>query len=127
MSERPAILLVDHGSRRAEANAQLETIARRLREREPDRIVEIAHLEIAEPTIAQGIEACVRAGAKEIVVHPYMLSPGRHSREDIPAEAAEAARAHEGVAVRVTEPLGVHEKLLDVVLARVDETLRGPR
>lgn len=124
MSDGPAILLVDHGSRRADANAQLEALAERLRARQPGRIVRVAHLEIAEPTIAQGIAACVEAGARQIVVHPYMLSPGRHSREDIPAAAAAAAREHPGVDVRVSEPLGLHDKLLDVVLERVDESAR---
>ncbi len=120
MSSKPAILLVDHGSRRAEANEQLESIAQQLRDREPERIVRVAHMEIVSPTIAEGIAACVEAGAREIVVHPYLLAPGRHSREDIPALAAEAAADHPGVTVRVSEPLGVHEKLVDVVLERVN-------
>ena len=33
----------------------------------------------------------VAAGAREIVVHPDFLGPGRHSREDIPRMAMEAA------------------------------------
>jgi sirohydrochlorin ferrochelatase len=115
-----AILLVDHGSRRAEANAQLEQVAALLRARVPERIVEIAHLELAPPGIAQGIEACVAAGASEIAVHPFLLSPGRHSREDIPRQVEAAARQHPGIRLRVTPPLGVHEKLVDVILERVD-------
>ena len=120
MSSKPAILLVDHGSRRPEANEQLESIAQLLRDRDLERIVRVAHMEIASPTIAEGIAACVAAGAREIVVHPYLLAPGRHSREDIPALAAEAAADHPGVTVRVSEPLGVHEKLVDVVLERIN-------
>lgn len=115
----PAILLVDHGSRRAEANEQLEEVAARIRAREPDRIVRIAHMELAAPTIAEGIEACVASGAREIVVHPYLLAPGRHSQQDIPAQVVEAAGRHVGVTIRVSEPLGVHEKIVDVVLERV--------
>jgi sirohydrochlorin ferrochelatase len=122
VSGAPAILLVDHGSRREEANAQLEAIARRIRERDPERIVEVAHMEIAEPTIAQGVAACAAAGATEIIVHPYLLAPGRHSQEDVPTLAAEAAAAHPGVTVRVSEPLGVHDKIVDVVLQRVNES-----
>jgi sirohydrochlorin ferrochelatase len=124
MRSKPAILLVDHGSRRAEANQQLESIAQKLRDRDPQRIVQIAHLEIAKPTIAEGLAACVEAGASEVVVHPYLLAPGRHSREDIPAVSAQAAQAHPGVSVVVSEPLGVHEKLIDVVLERVDAAAR---
>jgi sirohydrochlorin ferrochelatase len=124
VSERPAILLVDHGSRRPEANDQLREVAARLRARDPDRVVRIAHLELAKPTIAEGIADCVAAGAREIVVHPYLLAPGRHSRDDIPAEAERAARQHPGVRVRVSAPLGLHEKLVDVVLERIEEAGR---
>lgn len=128
MSQNPAILLVDHGSRRDEANAQLDRVAGLLRDRCPDRIVEIAHLEIASPTIAEGIARCVDGGATEIIVHPYLLAPGRHSREDIPAQAKAATREHPGIRVRVSEPLGVHEKLVDVVLERIGEISgRAPR
>jgi sirohydrochlorin ferrochelatase len=121
-SEEPAILLVDHGSRRSAANEQLEEVARLIRARDPGRIVRVAHMEIAPPTLADGIAECVAAGATEIVVHPYLLAPGRHSQEDIPAQAAAAAAGHAGVRVRVSQPLGLHEKIVDVVLERVAET-----
>jgi sirohydrochlorin ferrochelatase len=119
MKEPPAILLVDHGSRRAEANEQLEQIARLIRAREPDRIVVAAHMEIAAPSIAEGIATCVTAGAHHIVVHPYMLAPGRHSKTDIPALATAAAKEHPNVTVTISEPLGLHEKLIEVILERV--------
>lgn len=115
-----AILLVDHGSRRPEANAQLETLAERLRSRLPDRVVETAHMELAPPSVHEGVAACVAAGAEEIVVHPFFLGPGRHTREDIPRLVREAAARHPGLRVRISEPLGLHEKLVDLVLERID-------
>jgi len=114
-----AILLVDHGSRKREANEMLgameelvQTIAG------PDVIVRHAHMELAEPTIAQGFAGCVEAGAREVIVFPYMLSPGRHSTSDIPRMVAEIASAHPGVAYSVTPPFGIHEKLGEIILAR---------
>jgi sirohydrochlorin ferrochelatase len=115
-----AVLLVDHGSRRPEANAQLDALAERVRARLPDRFVQVAHMDLAEPSIARAVEACVAAGAEEIVVHPYFLGPGSHTTEDIPRLVAEAAAPHEGLRVQITEPLGLHEKLVDVVLARIE-------
>ena len=116
-----AVLLVDHGSRRAEANEQLEALAERVRARLPDRFVAVAHQEIAQPDVDAGIAACVAAGAEEIVVVPYFLAPGRHTSEDIPRLVAEAASHHPGLRARVAGPLGLHEKLVDVVLERVAE------
>lgn len=81
-------------------------------------VVRHAHMELAEPTIAQGFSACVAAGADEVIAFPYMLSPGRHSTRDIPRMIAEAAARHPGVTFRVTPAFGVHEMLAAVVLAR---------
>ena len=119
-----AILLVDHGSRRAEANALLEEIADRIRERAAESIVEVAHLEIAEPSIAEGIEACVQKGATRIIVHPFFLGPGRHTSEDIPTQVERTARRHPNVRIRISEPLGNHAALIDVILDRVSDADR---
>ena len=118
MSEKQALLLVDHGSLRPAANTSIDSIASFLRDARPDLIVETAHMELAVPDIPAGIQACVDAGATEIIVHPYMLSAGRHATEDIPRIAAEAAKSHQGLELRVTAPLGIHPKLAEVVLDR---------
>ena len=120
MTTRRAILLIDHGSKREEANTLLERVAELVREQAGDDIVvRTAHMELAEPTIAQGFAACVEAGATEVVAVPFMLLPGRHAREHIPALVEEAAASHVGVAWRVTDPLGPHPLLARIVLERV--------
>lgn len=119
-----AILLIDHGSRRAEANALLDDVADQVRKRTPESIVEVAHLEISQPDIAQGIDACVKRGATQIVVHPFFLGPGRHTSKDIPEQVERAARKHSNVRIRISEPLGGHDALIDVILDRVSDAER---
>jgi sirohydrochlorin ferrochelatase len=119
-----AVLLVDHGSRRPEANALLDSLARALRGR-VDHTVEVAHLEAAEPTIAQGMDACVAAGAAEITVLPCFLAPGNHASEDVPRLVREAAARHRGVRVRVAEPIGTHPKLIEILLERLRDAEAG--
>lgn len=114
-----AVLLIDHGSVRAEANAMLECMANLVRDLAGGAvIVQFAHMELAAPTIADGVDACVAAGATEVVAFPYMLSPGKHSTRDIPRLVGEAAARHPNVTFRVTAAFGVHEKLAEVVLER---------
>ncbi len=81
-------------------------------------IVHIAHMELAEPSIATGFAACVRDGATEVVVFPYMLSPGKHSILDIPRMVAEVARAHPAVTFFVTPPFGVERELAQIIARR---------
>lgn len=115
-----AVLLVDHGSRRPEANEQLEALAARLRLRLPERLVLTAHLDLVPPDVGAGLAACAEAGATDVVVHPYFLGPGRHTREDIPRRVAEARARHPRMTIRISEPLGLHERILDVVVERIE-------
>lgn len=116
--EKVALLLVDHGSRFQEANDMLADVATMVRRISGLDCVHYAHMELAEPTIEQGFATCVREGATAVVVHPYFLSPGRHSTSDIPRMVAEAAKAFPGIEYCVTEPLGLHTKIGEVVLER---------
>lgn len=84
----------------------------------PDVIVRPAHMELCEPSIATGFASCVEAGATEVVVFPYMLSPGRHSTSDIPRMVAEVAESHPGVTFSVTPAFGIDERLGEIVLSR---------
>ncbi len=122
MKPRRALLLVDHGSRQAAANELLEQIGGLVRARRPDLVVELAHMEIATPSLEEGVAACISAGAREIVIHPYFLAPGLHTQHTIPELVAKSAARHPDVALRISQPLGLHEKLLDVVIERFDET-----
>ena len=116
---RKALIIVDHGSTVEEANDMLAQVARLVESAKSGfDIVKYCHMELAEPTIGQAFDACVSEGAASIVVHPYFLSPGRHSTRDIPAMVEEAARKHPGVAYKVTEPLGIHAKIIEVILER---------
>lgn len=114
-----SILLIDHGSMKAEANHMLACVANLLQHMVGDRVlVRYAHMELAEPSIAAGFAACVRDGATDVVAFPYMLSPGKHSTRDIPRMVAEAAKEHPHVTFRVTEAFGVSSQLCEVVAQR---------
>src|SRR5262249_18546519 len=77
-----AFLLIAHGSRQAEANADLHHLAEKLRGR-INGLVEAAFLELAEPTIAEAAQRCVDQGADRIILLPYFLSAGFHVLEDL--------------------------------------------
>lgn len=122
-----AILIIDHGSRRNEANEMMDCMANLVQAMAgPDVVVRHAHMELAEPSIAAGVRHCAEAGATELVVFPYMLSPGKHSTGDIPRLVAEAATAYPSVDIRVTSAFGVHEKLAELILGRAGVAIANP-
>ena len=100
------IVIVDHGSRKAEANETLNVFGDLFARSSRQDIVEVAHMELAEPTIADAIHACVRRGATHVVVAPYFLSRGRHVQSDIPRLVEEAQAAVPDTPIRIAEPIG---------------------
>lgn len=117
-----AILLIAHGSRRQAANDDLHQAARMLQQRCPDEIVECAYLELAEPTIPQGMAACVDRGATQVRMLPYFLSAGAHVSDDLADYCRRFAETYPGVEVRLCPPIGLHEKLIDILVQRSQET-----
>jgi sirohydrochlorin ferrochelatase len=117
---KKALIIVDHGSKLNEANEMLIDIAERIKKKNNSEfeIITYSHMELAEPTISQAFDDCVSKGADHIVVHPYFLAPGRHSTQDIPRMVKEAAAKHPGVSYKVTEPLGIHDKIIEAILER---------
>ena len=118
-----AVIIVDHGSRRASSNAMLETFVTQFAEQSPFDIVEPAHMELAEPSIDTAFRRCVDRGARRVVVMPYFLLPGRHWDEDIPNLSRQAAARHPGVEYLVASPIGLHPLMLGVIQARLDHCL----
>jgi len=114
---------VGHGSRRQEANEDVREAARRIAERGCFRLVEAAFLELEHPNISEGFTRLVQRGAHEITVHPYFLSPGRHTRGDIPMEVAEAAKRHARISYRISEPLSAHSLVIQASVERIRETI----
>lgn len=113
------LVIIDHGSRRQDANKSLERVAELVAELVPTTVrIQIAHMELASPSIAEAIALCVQDGVRHIVAVPYMLSAGRHATEDIPRLVEEAVSTHDGLSFEVTEPLGVHRLLAELVAQR---------
>ena len=116
------LLVVGHGSRREEANEDVREASRRIAKLGGFPLVQAAFLEIREPNISEGFSRLVQQGARHVVVHPYFLSPGRHTRGDIPVEVSEAAAQHPGVTYRITEPLTAHPLVIEACVERIRET-----
>jgi uroporphyrin-III C-methyltransferase len=115
------ILVVGHGSRREEANKDVLEAARLIAMRGAFSCVEPAFLEIVTPTIGDAFAKLVRRGADHVIVHPYFLSPGRHTRGDIPLDVEAAASRHPGVTYQITEPLAAHPLVIEASIERIRE------
>jgi len=116
------IVLIGHGSPKKEAN-NIDLIGRLLHHAiHPEcegACVKVAYLQFADPDIMSTIKGCVEGGATKVIVHPFFLSSGMHVTKDIPGMISEAKGMYPAVEFVYTEPLGVHEKLVQVVIERI--------
>ena len=114
------VIVVDHGSRREASNQAFETFVQQFSRRSVFDIVEPAHMEIADHTIAQAFKRCVERGATAVVVCPFFLLPGRHWSQDIPQLTADAGNAFPEVPFYVAAPIGGHRLLVDLLTDRIE-------
>jgi sirohydrochlorin ferrochelatase len=113
------IVIVDHGSRRAPANAVVADIARLVQVRAGKRAaVRFAHMELCEPSLPQVIDESVAAGATRVTVQPLFLAPGKHASRDIPELVADARRRHPHVEFELGRVIGADPLLAEIVWAR---------
>jgi sirohydrochlorin ferrochelatase len=122
-ADRTALLLIAHGSRRPEANDDLDRLAEELKRTGRYAVVEPAYLELAEPDIENGAATCVGQGAGRVILLPYFLSAGVHVRRDLAAARDRLATRFPDVEFRLAEPLGPHPMLVEIVLQRARDAI----
>jgi len=116
-----AILYIAHGSRVKAGVEQAVNFLKSLQQEIEIPIQEISFLELATPTIAEGIASCINQGATAIAIVPILLLAAQHAKHDIPSEIDKAKKQHPQVRFTYGEPLGVHELLIDTLQNRILE------
>lgn len=118
------IILVGHGSPKKDAN-NMDVVGRMLHEAlHPgcsDECVFTAYLQFQSPTLEDALDASLKNGTKKVVIHPYFLSAGMHVTKDIPEVIEGYKKSSPDVEFVYTEPLGVSQRLVALVMERMNE------
>lgn len=116
-----AIIVIGHGSRSQEANAQFLAVVDQLQQQYPDAQVLAAYLEMVSPSLPEAMMSAVVHGAREIAIIPCLLFTGVHVHKDIPRLIADFIAAHPDIAIRLGRAIGADPLLAAILSARVDE------
>jgi sirohydrochlorin cobaltochelatase len=122
--EETAILVVGRGSSDPDANSDLAKISRLFYEGRSYLTVETAYVSMTPPNVSEGLERLKKLGARRIAVFSYFLFTGV-LEERIRGQSEEFAAANPGVAVSYTGYFGPHEKVVDLLMERYHEAVRG--
>ncbi len=114
-----AVVYIGHGSRRKEGNQQFLHFIQSVIKEIPIQNQEYAFLELVNPTIQQTLEKIIVEGARNILVAPVLLFAAGHYKRDIPNELNMILNRFPHVNIMINEPIGVHEKMIQLVQKRV--------
>ncbi|MFJ8267885.1 sirohydrochlorin chelatase [Peribacillus asahii] len=119
-----AVLLIGRGGSDADANSDFYKITRLLWEKLNVKWVESAFMGVTTPLVDEGIERCIKLGAKKVVMLPYFLFTGilMERMAKMLEGYQEQYPNHEFV---LADYFGYHPKLQTILKERVAEALEG--
>ena len=121
---RYGVLAVGHGTRATAGIAEFHSVVEQLAARLGPTPVEPSFVELAEPTIAVGLERLLDRGAEHVIVVPLLLFTAAHAKDDIPgAVVCAPVAAERGLLWTQTEPIGLDPRLVELSVQRYDEAV----
>jgi sirohydrochlorin cobaltochelatase len=131
LADRPVVapaetllLLVGRGSSDPDANANIAKVARFLQEGYPTGWAACAFTGITRPLLIDALPVCELAGFRRLVVQPYFLFTGVLLKR-IYAQVEARRLVRQDIEFVATPHLQTHPLLLDTLVERAEEALRG--
>jgi sirohydrochlorin cobaltochelatase len=118
-SERPALLVVGHGSRDPRGAREFHELVALARERNPALAVEGGFIELSRPPISECVNRLAEGGARRIAAVPLMLLAAGHAKDDIPATLVREEMRHPDVSFKYGRALGIRPELLSLMDERI--------
>lgn len=122
--EDTAILLIARGGSDEYANGDFFKITRLLWEKLNVQVVEGAFMGVTEPLVEEGIERCIKLGAKKIIMLPYFLFTGI-LMERMKSYCERFKEQYPEINIEIAHYFGYHPRLKSVIIERMVQALSG--
>lgn len=122
---RRAVVIIGHGSRRAESNERFLEVVAAYRNRRSDLDVSHGYIELAEPEMSEALRSAAQH-ADEVVALPLQLFHALHVKNDIPLALKELRAEFPHVRFHAADALGTHPSLAALAWKRACETEAVP-
>ena len=113
------VLMICHGSKDPNARISIRYIVDGLAH--TYRSVQYCFLELEEPNIAQGIDACMRKNPRTVVIVMYFLHEGAHVKRDVHEDLNPALEDAPMKNVLITKHIGADKRMADLIIERARE------
>ena len=111
-----AAILFGHGARDSRWREPFDRLAQLWREQQPQTLVELAFLEMMQPSLEEAVEALVHKGVTEIVVIPVFFGQGGHLRNDFPVLLERCQQRHPAIRLSATPAVGESPAVLQAIV-----------
>ena len=111
-----AIILFGHGARDSRWREPFDRIASLWKAQHPTVLVELAFLEMMQPSLDEAVTTLVTSGATEVVVVPVFFGQGGHLRNDFPVLLAACQAKFPRIALSATPAVGEDDAVLQAIV-----------
>jgi sirohydrochlorin cobaltochelatase len=107
--------LFAHGALDPEWAEPFRKIQRTLHAKRPGLTVELAFLDVMEPSLPDAISALVNEGHRSITIAPIFMAQGGHLKNDLPKILNAIRAEHKETHIRLLPPIGEVEPVLNAI------------
>ena len=111
-----AIVLFGHGARDIRWREPFDRLVALWKTQHSESAVELAFLEMMEPSLEQAIASLVATGATEVVVVPVFFGQGGHLRNDFPVLLSACQEKYPTIALSATPAVGEDLAVLQAIV-----------
>jgi sirohydrochlorin cobaltochelatase len=111
-----SIILFGHGARDSRWREPFDRLASLWRAQHTQVRVELAFLELMQPTLEEVITSLVAAGATQVVVVPVFFGQGGHLRNDFPVLLSACQHKFPNLQLSATSAVGEDEAVLQAII-----------
>lgn len=110
------IILFGHGARDSRWREPFDRLVNMWREQHSGTPVELAFLEMMQPSLEEAVSSLVAQGASQITVVPVFFGQGGHLRSDFPVLLNVCQEKLPGVALSATPAVGEDLAVLQAIV-----------
>ena len=112
---KSALVLFAHGARDEQWSEPFRVMQKAVAVKRADLTVELAFLEIMQPSLADCVARLAKGGHERIVIAPLFLAQGGHLKKDLPRLLKDLGTKYPAADISVLPPIGEVTELLNAI------------
>ena len=110
-----ALVLFAHGSRDPEWAAPFRRVQQRVAAADRELTVELAFLELMQPTLVEAIDKLVEDGRGRITIAPLFMAQGAHLKRDLKQLIMDVQARHPSIEIALLPAAGEIDDVIDAI------------